>query len=118
MEDPNLIATLIPVDTKKLAENAFRLKHNEARYQSSVGCIAHFPTISSRESTPGLEIETEINEFKRNTADLDYSSAHCIQLTFDKMPKDLTKGFAFGINEQTCDVLLGYRGTVGISNLH
>lgn len=52
MEDPNLIATLIPVDKRKLTENAFRLEKNEERYLPPTRGIAEGPTISSREATP------------------------------------------------------------------
>src|SRR4051794_13855818 len=107
MEDPNLIVTLIPVDKDKLAENAFRLAHNSDRYLPPARGIAQGPTISSRDPTPAPQSQ----------ADCDNNSTHCIQLTFSKEPKDPTRGFSFGTNPN-CDVLLGYRGTEGISGLH
>lgn len=112
MENPNLIATLIPVDTKKLAENAFRLKHNHARYLRPTGGIAEEPTISSREPTPAPQLRDS------NADGHCHASAHRIQLTFSQKPKDPSKGYAFGTNPRLCDVLLGYRGTPGISSVH
>ena len=113
MEDPNLIATLIPTDITKQAENAFCLEHNSNRYLPPVGGI-----ISSRESTPALSVEQEDDKAEHDKTQLDFSSTHRIQLTFSQPPLNSANGFSFGTNPRTCDVLLGYRGTVGISGLH
>ncbi|KAI9675746.1 MAG: hypothetical protein M1817_001113 [Caeruleum heppii] len=110
MEDSNLIATLIPIDDKEWAKNAFRLDHNQSRYLSPARGIAEGPTISSREATPGTQQPDDDAG--------QYDSAHRIQLTFDVKPKDPTKGYTFGTNPQTCDVLLGYRGAYRISGRH
>ncbi|KAA6413300.1 MAG: AGC kinase [Lasallia pustulata] len=110
MEDPNLIATLIPVDNKKRAENAFCHKDNEIRYLPPTHGIPEGPTISTREATPAQE--------QSNDDHREYDSTHRLQLTFDKKPKDPTKGYCFGTNLQKCDVLLGDRGAHGISGLH
>ena len=110
MEDPNLIATLIPVDEWKLAENALRLKKNEHHYLPPTQGIEEGPTISSREPTPTQE--EPVDDYCK------YDSTHHLQLTFDKKPKDPTKGYSFGTNLQICDVLLGSRGAYSISGLH
>ena len=110
MEDPNLIATLIPVDEWKLAENALRLKNNKHRYLPPTRGTPEGPTISSREPTPAQE--------QPNDDHREYDSTHRLQLTFDKNPKDPTKGYSFGTDSQICDVLLGSRGAYGISGLH
>ena len=110
MEDPNLIATLIPVDKRKLAENAFCLENNKKRYLPPTRGIEEGPTISSREATPAQE--------QPNDDHCKYDSTHRLQLSFDKAPKDSSKGYSFGTNSQSCDVLLGDRGAQGISGLH
>ena len=110
MEDPNLIATLIPVDKCKLAENAFCHQDNEKRYLPPIQGIEEGPTISSREATPAQE---QPNDDHRK-----YDSTHRLQLTFDKEPKDPNKGYSFGTDSKICDVLLGSRGARGISGLH
>lgn len=110
MEDPNLIATLIPVDKRKLAENAFCHEDNKKRYLPPTRGIEEGPMISSREPTPALE---EPNDDHR-----EYDSTHRLQLKFNKKPKDPTKGYFFGTNSQICDVLLGSRGAHQISGLH
>lgn len=102
MEDSNLIATLIPVDQWKLAENAFCLKQNAGRYLPPTQGIEEGPTISSREATPAQE-QPDDDHCK-------YESTHRLQLTFDKKSKDPTKGYSFGTNSKICDVLLGALG--------
>jgi len=110
MEDPNLIATLIPADKEKLTENAFCLENNEKRYLPPTRGIAEGPSISSREPTPAQE--EPIDDYCK------YDSTHRLQLTFDKAPKDASKGYSFGTNSKSCDVVLGSRGARGISGLH
>ncbi|KAF7502515.1 hypothetical protein GJ744_005636 [Endocarpon pusillum] len=112
MGDPNLIATLIPTDDCKLAENAFGLEHNKKSYLPPTRGIQEGPTISSREATPAHE-ELVDDSCK-------YDSTHRLQLTFDeeKQPNDNIRGFAFGTDPQRCDVLLGPRGAYLISGLH
>jgi len=110
MENPNLIATLIPVDDRKRAENAFRLENNQNRYLPPTRGIAEGPTVSSREATPAQE--QLIDDYCK------YDSTHRLQLTFDEKPKDASKGYSFGTDSRNCDVLLGHRGAHGISRLH
>ena len=110
MEDPNLIATLIPIDRKNLAENAFRHVDNESRYLPPTQRIAEDPKLSSREVTPAQGLSDD--------DDHDYNFAHCLQLTFDKEPKNATKGYSFSTDLQQCDVSLGPRGAHLISGRH
>ncbi len=112
MAESNLIATLIPLDGKRLAENAFRLNYNEARHLPPSDEIRAGSVISSREATPAGEARNDDDDHCK------YDFAHRLQLTFEKKPKDPTKGFSFGTNEKVCDVVLGERGTRGISGLH
>lgn len=109
MEDPNLIATLIPADNEKRAENAFCLKPNKGRYLRPTRGIDG-PTISSREATPAPE--------QPNDDHCKYDSTHRLQLIFGKRPRDASKGYSFGTDPKKCDVLLGNRGAHGISGLH
>lgn len=109
MEDPNLIATLIPVDEGKRAENAFCRDENKNRFLPPTQRITEGPTISSREATPAQE--QPIDDHCK------YDSTHRLQLTFDKPPKD-RKTYKFGTDPNSCDVLLGSRGARGISGVH
>lgn len=108
MGGPDLVATLIPIDPKRLAETAFLLPHNEILRQAPAEGIAECSAISNlvHPPTPGAG---------RN--DSDYSLTPRIRLSFEKL-KDPTRGFVFGTNPRACDVLLGYRGTEGISDIH
>ncbi|KAL8900705.1 MAG: hypothetical protein Q9207_005572 [Kuettlingeria erythrocarpa] len=110
MEDPNLIATLIPVDHEKRAENAFCHDKNKKRYLPPTRAIAESPSISSREATPARE-QPDDDHCK-------YDSTHRLQLTFDKEPNNASKGYSFGTDPKNCDVLLGNRGVYGLSGLH
>ena len=110
MEDPNLIATLIPIDNKNLAEKTFRHADNESRYLPPTQGIAEGPTLSSREATPAQELP--------KNDDHDYNLTHRLQLTFDEEPKNATKGYSFGTDLRQCDVSLGPRGAHLISGRH
>ena len=110
MEDPNLIATLIPVDPEKWTENAFRLDDNKNRYLPPARGIAESPIISSREATPADE--QPANDHCK------YDYTHRLQLTFGEKPKDTSKGYSFGTDPQRYNVLLGNRGAHGINGLY
>lgn len=90
MEDPNLIATLIPVDDH--AEYAFRHEHNEKRY---------LPPTRGFEEGPAK-----------------YEQKQRLRLTFDQKPKDPIGGYAFGTDQKKCDVLLAPRGVRGTTGVH
>lgn len=102
--DPNVFAVLIPDSDPTKA--AFRLQHNAIYYHPSVGGIADQPTIASRDTTPAASTEVEDKNLER------------LLLTFDSRPKDPQRGWQFGTDPNTSDVLLGYRGTQGISAHH
>lgn len=103
------ISPNVPVDKERRAENAFCLEKNKTRYLPPTRGVADGPILSSRESTPAQEQPDDYPE---------YDSTHRLQLTFDKKPKDASKGYSFGTDPQRCDVLLGSRGQYGISGLH
>lgn len=115
MEDPNLIATLIPADKNNYAENAFRLKANKDRCLPPTRKIEdEGPAISSREATPARPLQTNQEQESHD----DQETKHCIRLTFDPPPKDPGKGYAFGTDQQKCDVLLASRGVRETSGVH
>ena len=111
MEDPNLIAILIPADEYAYAENAFGHRDNQGRcLPPTTKTENDAPAISSREATPAREL--------LNDEGHDDHKKHRIRLTFDEKPKDPMKGYAFGTDKQKCDVLLGPRGFRDISGVH
>ena len=117
MEDPTLIAILIPADDRDYAENAFSLDDNRKRClppTPKTKTEKDAPAISSREATPARAFPIDEEDEDPNKQ----NKKHRIRLTFDKKPKDPMKGYAFGTNKQKCDVLLGPRGMRDISGVH
>jgi serine/threonine protein kinase len=106
MEDPDLIATLIPADQWEFARNVFQLPSNEKHHLKPTVAFADIPTISSREATPGAGVG-EIDETAR-----EYDSAHRIQLRFDRDLRNPAKGYGFGTKDNVCDIQLGGRGVI------
>ena len=60
------------------------------------------------EPTPAPQLSSEAN----------YDSTDRIVLPLNKLPKDPKKGWQFGTDPRVSDVLLGHRGTKGISGRH
>ena len=80
MEDPNLIATLIPTDTFQLTDTAFRHEHNKNYYLPPTRGIQERPITSSREATPAANEEL-VKNYRL------YDSTHRLRLTLDKEKK-------------------------------
>jgi len=96
-EQPNLLLTIWPLDL--LAEDALKDKHNASRYQCT-----NMEEREVRETTPapfavGARMDAHLN------------------LTFDNPPKSFIKGWVFGSEPRTCDVVLGKWG-FGVSREH
>lgn len=106
MEDPNLIATLLPREDNEVTRVAFGLPHNLRWCLQPTTRIVSNPTISSRDTTPPPSVSqppTNLPSF---------------QLTFSKEPKVPREGYSFGTNPQA-DVLLGEKdGNHSISHRH
>ena len=86
--DPRLIVILEAVNST--AETAWNELENRDRCTFTSESDGRAVEIPSREATPAPG-----------------QSGSQIQLTFDKKPKNLEKGFVFGSDPKTCDVLLG-----------
>jgi hypothetical protein len=108
MVDPNVFAVLIPCDKENRARDAFRLRANLDCYHKGAESIAEEAIIDSRDPTPAPEsLSEEGHDFTDH-----------ILLTFDKKLKNPQRGWQFGTDPRTCDVLLGHRGTKGVSSRH
>ena len=110
MEDPDLIATLIPTDSRKFAENAFLFAENRARHLEPSEWMADGPTISRREPTPAREQSDEDGD--------EHDTTHRIRLRFTDELKKPAIGIAFGCDSDKYDVLLPYKARRAISGLH
>lgn len=106
MKDPNIFAVLTACDKKNRANSAFKLPENSTWFRPPVGGIAPKPTIDSREATPAVD-----------GGDSDETDEDRLVLTFDKLLKkeNLENGLQFGTNPISSHILLGHRGTKGIS---
>lgn len=103
MYDPNVFAVIFPQDDRELARNSFRLSANAHYYHDPAKSVDKEPAISSREATPASQ-----GSLPDGLDPVDH-----ILLTFDKKPKDLQRGWQFGSNLLSSDILL--RGTKGVA---
>ena len=108
MRDPSVFAVLTACDKSNRAATAFSLPENNDFYRKATTDITKEPTISSRDPTPVPERSVEA----------DSELGDRIVLRFDDDLKDFTNGWQFGTDPKTCDILLGHRGTAGISARH
>ena len=97
MEDPNLIFTLKAATIR--AETILAQQHNSNRYVPPPDYCG-VEDICSRETTPATNLANE--------EEADYCSQ--LRFTFELLPKDIQRGFVFGSNPTSCDVLLGRAG--------
>jgi hypothetical protein len=106
MYDHNVFAVLTACDQKNKASSAFRLPHNSIWFRKASGGVAEQPIINSREATPAEDTKSGDEE----TAALD-----CLVVTFDELTENLPNGIQLGTNPAVSHILLGHRGTKGIS---
>ena len=101
----NVFAVLTPIDKRNNARSAFYLPQNAKWLRRVNGGVAEVPTIDSRQPTPATGPSMD------ETSD----ATDRLILTFDELPRDLPNGVQFGTNPRSSHVLLGHRGTQGIS---
>jgi hypothetical protein len=101
----NVFVVLTLYDKDNNAMTAFDLLHNAKRFRKGVGSVAKEPTINSQEPTPGLA--------DRTTTENELVAS--IVLTLDEEVKDPENMWQFGTRPSTSNILLGHRGTKGIS---
>jgi hypothetical protein len=112
MGNYGVFVVLTPCDQKNKAESAFALRENEQWYCPATGGVAKTSTIDSREPTPA-ENENE------SWAEQDQDTSKRLIITFKKLlDTNLPRGVQFGTNPKACHVLLGHRGTQGVSARH
>jgi len=108
MFDHNVFAVLTAYDGKNKANSAFRLPENSTWFHSSVGGVAIKPTINSRQATPAEDGESDEEEL---------SVVDRLIVTFDKLleSESFENGLQFGTDLLSSHILLGHRGTKGVS---
>lgn len=120
MCDHNVFAILTASDQKNFASTAFKLADNSQWFRKAKTNpdIAERPTIDRREATPaGI---TEFEQSEEAKAKDDISAVDSLFVTFDQLflSENLLQGVQFGTDPESSHVLLGYRGTKGISASH
>ncbi|KAF2759763.1 kinase-like protein [Pseudovirgaria hyperparasitica] len=105
--DLSVFAILTAKDTRNRANTALSLAHNARWFQPATGGVANQATIESREPTPSPEDDSK-----------DDGTPMRLVLTFPKLMEleDLREGIQVGSQTATSHVLLGHRGTPGISS--
>ncbi len=109
MYSSNVFAVLTPCDEKNKARSAFELPQNKKWFHKATGGVAEEPIINSREPTPAPDASSE---------DQDVGATDRLIVTFDDLLKELEScqsGLQFGTHLGLSHVLLGHRGTPGVS---
>ena len=111
----NVFAVLTAHDQKNKAGSAFELEHNAKWFRKARGGVATVPAINGREATPAEASQSE--EDDDNDSDVEGSAVDRLVVTFDQLLAlgNLQKGLQLGTNPTACHILLGHRGTKGIS---
>ena len=101
----NVFAVLMEIDDQNNARSAFNLPQNARWLRKATGGVAEVPTIDSRQPTPTTGPSMD------ETSD----ATDRLILAFDELPRDLPNGVQLSTNPRSSHVLLGHRGTQGIS---
>lgn len=104
-----VFAVLTPCDEKNSARSAFKLPQNEKWSHKATGGVAEEPMIDIREATSAPDASSE---------DQDLGANDRLIVTSDELLKRLEScqhGLLFGTHPGLCHILLGHRGTPGVS---
>ena len=108
MYDYSVFAVLTASDEANKASSAFKLPQNITWFRKAIRGVAEEPTINSREVTPAANPQSDDEDEKLGAVDR-------LVLTFDELLKYPLNGIQLGTNPSTSHILLGHRGTKGIS---
>ena len=111
MYGPDVFAVLTAHDQKNRAASAFRLEHNLKWFYRATGGVALEPTIDSRETTPAEDSQSDDGDEE------EASAVDRLVISFTRLLAldNLQNGLQLGTNPTSSHVLLGHRGTKGIS---
>ncbi|KAJ2896230.1 hypothetical protein MKZ38_005724 [Zalerion maritima] len=119
MYDNNVFAVFTAFDQRNMASSAFRLSHNSQWFRKAEGGVAEEPTIDSRETTPAPgppcddAQSEEVNENRNDNSGP--GAVDRLVVTFDQLREKLHDGIQLGTDPKVSHILLGHRGTKGIS---
>lgn len=111
MYNHNVFAVLTAHDQRNMASSAFKLVHNLKWFCSAKGGVANEPIIDSREPTPAVDENAQ----SEKSEDPNSGAADRLVIRFDLLSENLQNGIQFGTSENLCHILLGHRGTRGVS---
>ena len=112
MYGPDVFAVITARDQKNQASSAFGLEHNSRWFCKATGGVALKPTMDSRETTPADDSQSDDKKEEEIASTVDR-----LVLSFSKLLAldNLENGLQLGTNPILSHILLGHRGTKGIS---
>lgn len=120
MQDANVFCYLTAADSRNKASSAIKLPRNSRWFYEAKGGVEEQPIISSRDPTPAPDA---LIEEAHDSAHLDATER--LAVTFSELrtmcqegairTESVEAGVVFGTDPRSCHVLLGFRGTAGIS---
>ena len=112
MYDPDVFMVLTAHDQKNKAGSALELAHNARWFRKATGGVAVAPTINSREATPAEDLQSNNDDVEEEE-----STVNRLVVTFNQLLalENLQNGLQLGTNSIVSHILLGHRGTKGIS---
>ncbi|KAL9039365.1 MAG: hypothetical protein Q9180_002573 [Flavoplaca navasiana] len=112
MYGPDVFAVITAHDQQNKASSALELEHNSKWFCKATGGVALEPTMDSREITPAEDAQSD-DEKQDEIA----SNVNRLVVSFPKLLAldNLENGLQLGTNPILSHILLGHRGTKGIS---
>ncbi|KAK5071413.1 hypothetical protein LTR70_010563 [Exophiala xenobiotica] len=112
MYGSDVFAVITAHDQKNKASSALELEHNSRWFSKATGGVALEPTMDSRETTPAEDSQSD-HEKEEEIA----SNVNRLVVSFSKLLalENLENGLQLGTNPILSHILLGHRGTKGIS---
>jgi hypothetical protein len=112
MYGSDVFAAITAHDQKNKASSALELEYNSTWFSKATGGVALEPTMDSRETTPAEDSQSD-DETEEERA----SNVNRLVVSFSKLLAldNLENGLQLGTNQILSHILLGHRGTKGIS---
>ena len=114
MYGSDVFAVVTAHDQKNKAATALELEHNSRWFRKATGGVALEPTMNSRETTPADDSQSDDEEEEEEEI---ASNVNRLVVSFSTLLAldNLENGLQLGTNPILSHILLGHRGTKGIS---
>ena len=112
MDHSDVFAVITAHDQKNKASSAIGLEHNSRWFCKATGGVALESTINSRETTPAEDSQSDDGKEEEIA-----SNVNRLVVSFSKLLalNNFENGLQLGTNPILSHILLGHRGTKGIS---